>query len=138
MGVDEGGGENAVALAVGIGPDRLAAQHIHYISMPHSNTTVVVQDAQSGGLGTDIESDVVPIRCVELPVNIDGILHPSAKRPFSLVLQDFVDGGKETTLFKKLAIDLLEGSRHDQNTASVSRVEMGLWKGITERENERR
>ena len=54
MGVDEGGGENAVALAVGIGPDRLAAQHIHYISMPHSNTTVVVQDAQSGGLGTDI------------------------------------------------------------------------------------
>ena len=118
MGVDEGGGENAVALAVGIGPDRLAAQHIHYISMPHSNTTVVVQDAQSGGLGTDIESDVVPILCVELPVDIDGILHPSAKRPFSLVL--------------------LEGSRHDQNTASVSRVEMGLWKGITERENERR
>ena len=113
MRVDEGGGENAVALAVGIGPDRLAAQHVHYTSNSHSNTTVVVQDAQSSGLGTDIESDVVPIRCVELPVDIDGILHPSAKRPFSLVVQDFVNGGKETTLVKKLAIDLLEGSRHD-------------------------
>lgn len=84
MGVNEGRGENAVALAVGIGSDRLTAQHIHYTLIPPSNTTVVVQDAQSGGLGTDIESNVVPIRCVEHPVNIDGILHPSAKRPLSL------------------------------------------------------
>ena len=32
---------------------------------------------------------------------------------------------------------MLEGGRHDRDTVSVRSTEMGLWKGVKEKENER-